>query len=181
MAGLIVGFYGYQRSGKTLLSVVIARTLHEKYGVEVYTNMYVEGFNHITSLSQIPFDFKPKILLLDEVYYFMDSRLWKNNSESSIFFNTLGKQNVLFLFTAISPDMVEKRIRNQQNYFFISKGDEHRITYKMVDVQRQRSRVFCMQKTQKVYDFANYSTLQVPDFVDCDVNFKELFEKMSKI
>ncbi|MBP3284975.1 MAG: hypothetical protein J6M02_05705 [Clostridia bacterium] len=176
MAGLIVGFYGYQRSGKTLLSVIIARTLHEQYGVQVYTNMNVEDFIHIKSLSEVPFDYEPKILLLDEVYYFMDSRLWKNNSESSIFFNTLGKQNVLFLFTAISPDMVEKRIRNQQNYFFISKGDETRITYKMVDVQRQRSRVFKMEKNQKIYDFANYATQQVPDFVDCDVDFKSMFK-----
>ncbi len=167
MAGLICGFYGFQRSGKTLLATMIAESYRRK-GVNVYTNMDVERFIKIKSLIDLPDNKEPKVLLLDEAYYFLDSRSWEKNTKASIFFNTLGKQNVLFLFTAISPDMIDMRIRKQQNYVFIAKGSEKAISYKVLDIQRQRMRIFVMPKTEDVFKYVQYQTLEVPDYVDCN-------------
>lgn len=167
MAGLICGFYGFQRSGKTLLATMIAESYRRK-GVKVYTNMDVKGFIKISSLNDLPVDHEPKVLLLDEAYWFLDSRDWEKTTKSSIFFNTLGKHNFLFLFTAISPDMIDMRIRKQQNYVFMAKGNSKFITYKILDVQRQRSRLFVMPKSEDVFNFVQYRTLDVPDIINVD-------------
>lgn len=174
MAGLICGFYGFQRSGKTLLACMIAESYRRK-GVKVYTNMDVSYFIKISSLNDIPDNKEPKVLLLDEAYYFLDSRYWEQNTKSSIFFNTLGKQNVLFLFTAISPDMIDMRIRKQQNYVFIAKGNTLAITYKILDIQRQQKRIFVMPKSDDVFNYVKYQTLEVPDYID--VNFDKFIKR----
>lgn len=168
MAGIIVGAYGYQRSGKTLIAYEIADSYYQK-GCEVYSNMTVRGWNKIDSLTEIPFNNQPKVLLLDEVYYFMDSRNWKNNTDASIFFNTIGKQNILLLLTAISPDMVEMRLRDQHNYMFLVKSDKHFIYYKLLDVVRKREREFILPKTEELFNGIRYDTNQIPDLVDCSL------------
>lgn len=168
MAGCIVMFCGLQRSGKTLLAYMVAEQYHQ-LGVPVYSNMDVEGWQKLRSLAELPFNFEPKVLLLDEAYFFLDSRQWKDNTDASIFFNTLGKQNVLLLLTSISPDMVDKRIRQQLNYCFLAKGDSQRITYKFIDPARRRSRVFVVPKTPRLFAGLRYDTQQIPDIVTVDV------------
>lgn len=168
MAGIIVGAYGYQRSGKTLIAYMMADEYY-RMGCEVYSNMEVEGWNKINSLTDIPFNYKPKVLLLDEVYYFMDSRNWKNNTDASIFFNTIGKQNILLLLTAISPDMVEMRLRDQHNYMYLVKSDKNFIYYKLLDVVRRREREFMLPKNDELFKRLRYNTNQIPDLVDCSL------------
>ena len=102
MPGLIVGAYGYQRSGKTLIAFLLAEKYY-KLGIPVYTNMLVDGYIHIEKLDDIPVNNTPKVLLLDEVQYFLDSRTWNDNQESSIFFNSICKMNVLLLLTTFHP------------------------------------------------------------------------------
>lgn len=138
-------------------------------GCEVYSNMDVIGWNKISSLTDIPFDRKPKVLLLDEVYYFMDSRNWDNNTNASIFFNTIGKQNILLLLTAISPDMVEKRLREQHNYMYLVKSDKNFIYYKVLDVIRRKTKEFSLRKSEELFNSLVYDTNQVPDIVDCSL------------
>lgn len=176
MAGIIIGAYGFQRSGKTLLAYMIAEGYRKK-GCKVYTNMNTSNFINIKSLNDIPFDYKPKVLLLDEVYYFLDSRTWKNNTESSIFFNTIGKQNILLILTAISPDMIEKRLREQHNYMYLVKSDKDNIYYKMIDIQRRKSKIFTLRKSEELFKKLNYDTKQVPDFID--INIKDFNKKVS--
>ncbi len=182
MAGMIAGFYGFQRSGKTLLAYLIAESLKSKYGIKVYTNMNVKGYKKIYSLNEIPLDYKPKILLLDEAYYFMDSRNWKNNTDTTIFFNTIGKQNILMLLTAISPDMIEKRLREQHNYMFIAKSNEIYISYKIVDIQRNKKSELNIKKSKEIFKKVKYDSMQVPDMVDCSIEQfnKKIREKNKK-
>lgn len=171
MAGLICGFYGFQRSGKTLLAYLLSDFYSKQLGIKVYTNMSCSDFITISSLQDIPLDYKPKILLLDEAYYFLDSRSWKDNTDSSIFFNTIGKQNILLFLTAINPEMVDKRLREQHNYMFFVKGDNENIYYKLLDVQRNKSNYFTIAKNEKLFDRLKYDTLQVPDYVNTDFSF----------
>lgn len=171
MPGCITGFYGFQRSGKTLLAYLLSDFYHRKFNIPVYTNMVVPGYITINSLKDIPLDFNPKILLLDEVYYFMDSRSWKDNTSSSIFFNTIGKQNILLFLTAINPEMVDKRLRDQHNYMFFVKSDDKTIYYKVLDIQRNKSSQFSVQKTDSLFSKLKYDTLQVPDYINTDFSF----------
>lgn len=168
MAGIIVGYFGFQRSGKTMKAYLDAER-YRKQGMEVYSNMNVPEWNKIQSLTDLPFNHDPKVLLLDEAYYFLDSRNWKNNTDATIFFNTIGKQNVLMLLTAIDPGTIELRLRNQMNFVHLVKSDKRFIYYKMLDVIRGHERVFTLEKTQQLFDSLTYDTNQVPDIVDCSL------------
>lgn len=181
MAGLIVSAYGFQRSGKTLISYLLAESLRTSLGLDVFSNMIVPGWYNINSLSQIPFNHEPKVLLLDEVYYFLDSRAWQDNKAMTIFLNTIGKQNICFIYTSVSPGMVEKRLRDQSNYSFLVKSTKSIITYELIDVQRHLKRIITIEKTPELFSQLKYDTLQVPDYVDCSLtDFKERVEAFYK-
>ena len=124
MAGLILGCYGFQRSGKTFIAALISEMLRSKYGFPVYTNMNSKNFIHIKSLNESPLDKKPKVLLIDEAPNSLDSRDWQKNSGITKFFNTIGKQNILLILTAPFPDMIEMRVRRQNNYVIFAKGSK---------------------------------------------------------
>lgn len=174
MPGLIVGCYGYQRSGKTLMAFLLAEKYY-KLGVPVYTNMIVTGYQKITALDDIPVNNNPKVLLLDEVQYFLDSRTWGDNQESSIFFNSIGKMNILLLLTTIHPDMVEKRLRQQHNYVVLVKSDANYIYYRVKDNVRSIYKDYTLKKCPELFEKLRYDTNQVPGYVKCNLkqfNFK---------
>lgn len=56
MAGLNLGCYGFQRSGKTFIAVLISEMLRVKYGMPVYTNVNSKHFLQVSSLDQIPLE-----------------------------------------------------------------------------------------------------------------------------
>lgn len=165
MAGINIGLYGFQRSGKSMLAYILAEKQRQR-GCKVYTNMYTRDFIKIDSLTDIPFNLEPKVLLLDEAYYFLDSRDFKDNTKSTIFWNTIGKLNILLLTTAISPDMIEKRIRNQHNYVIISKKEGDIINYLIIDRIRMIKRTFRIKTSEKLFKKLNYDHQQVPDIID---------------
>lgn len=169
MPGCIAGFYGYQRSGKTMLAYLLSDFMNKKYNIPIYSNIHVKNWNPISSLKDVPLNYEPKVLLLDEVYYFMDSRTWQQNTSASIFFNTIGKQNILLIITAIDPSEVEIRLRRQHNFMVMCKGDRDNIYYRILDVQRNLKKDFSIQKTPDLFKSLKYDTLQVPDFVDCNI------------
>jgi hypothetical protein len=179
MPGCISGFYGFQRSGKTLMAYLIAENMHNNLSVPVYSNMEVPGWITIEALTDIPLNYKPKVLLLDETYYFMDSRSWQDNKESSIFFNTIGKQQICLMLTAIDPGEVEIRLRRQHNFMYIVKSDELNIYYRVIDVQRNKLKDFSIKKTPEFFAKLKYDTNQVPGYVDC--NIKNFIKSRNKI
>lgn len=176
MAGKIVGFFGFQRSGKTLLASILAEYLRRDYEIPVYTNMSVENWTTIYAISEIPFDFKQKVVLVDELYFSLDSRTWKDNTSSSIFLNTIGKQDILFLYTAISPDMVEMRLREQTELIFIAKNiSSEYIEYLVIDTYRKTSNKFLLKKTNQTFEYVKYNTLQVPSMIKFDIDYNKFF------
>ena len=184
MAGIIVGYQGYQRSGKTIRAYLDAEKYRQR-GCQVYSNMNVPGWNKIYSLCEIPFNYEPKVLVLDEAYSFLDSRNWNNFDDATIFFNTIGKQNILLLFTTVNLGEVEKRVREKINYLYLVKSDENYIYYKVIDVVRRLSKVESLKKCRQLFDTLRYNHLEVPDLIDCSLkNFrqkvKEIQEKERK-
>ena len=167
MAGIIVGVYGYQRSGKSLIAYMISDSYRKK-GYKVYTNVKTEYFNKINRLSEIPINNKPKVLWLDEAQYYLDSRLWKDNTKSSIFFNSIGKQNILLVITTIDPGMVEKRIREQQNYVIFAEDRKNHFGYRIIDCYRKNYKDILLLKSDKMFEKLRYNTLEVPDYIYMD-------------
>ena len=123
MPGAIVGIYGVQRSGKTLIAYKLVKGLQQackQQGIylPVYTNLYSPrdpDFRFVNSMDELPLDLSPKVVLIDEIYNGCDAQDYRKLKDISIFINTLGKQNCLFVFTSIDAQMVYNRIRNQMN------------------------------------------------------------------
>lgn len=170
MSGCIASFYGYQRSGKTLMASLIAEFYRKKYGLKVYSNMVVNGWIKLEHLKDFPLDNEPKVLVLDEIYSVFDSREFSSfNSNLSLWITTMGKTNTLFLITAINPNTLEKRIREQSNYVFFAKSEEDHINYRMFDVQRDSHKDYTMQKTEEVFSYVDYNTLYIPEGLDTNM------------
>lgn len=168
---MIAGFFGFQRSGKSAGAMFLARWFERYYQMPIYTNLQADGVIQIERLSQLPIDFKPKVLLLDEVNFMLDSRAWKDNSQWAVFLNTVGKQKILLLMTAIYPGLVEVRLRGQMNYIFVARDAGSAFEYLVVDVIRNRQQVARLPKSPDLFSALAYdSDLVVPNIVDFDVD-----------
>ena len=180
MSGKIIGCFGYQRQGKTLFSVYLALLLKKELGLEIYTNMSIPGCITVNSINDLPFDYQPKIFLCDEIYFSLDSRSWKDNTACSIFINTIGKQEILFIYTAISPDMVEMRLRRQTEYMIFAKKHDSFFEYGFLDTYRGTMNNVQLPINDELFSFCTYDTKQVPFLVDFNIDFKNYFNLLKK-
>ncbi|WP_312810450.1 AAA family ATPase [Sedimentibacter sp.] len=162
MAGSICLFSGMQRSGKTFLATVIATYYNKKFNIPVYTNMDVEDFIKISFLSQLPVNKAPKILLLDELHFYLNSRNFKSQADFIYFLNTICKRNIFLLGTCIHPDMIDKNLRIQLNYFVLCKSDNNNLHYKIFDVQGQTQKLLSFKKDADLFSYTNYDTSEIP-------------------
>lgn len=170
MPGTILGVYGPQRSGKTLIAYKITKALQQqcaKQGenLRVYTNLYCpedESFTFVNSINDLPLDLDPKIVLIDEIYNGCDAQDYRKLKDISIFINTLGKQNCLFVFTSIDAQMVYNRIRNQMRSVILVKGSEHHIHYKIIDMSSGHDMDFVVEKDAKLFEDVKYDTSFIP-------------------
>lgn len=82
MPGAIVGIYGVQRSGKTLIAYKLVKGLQQackQQGIylPVYTNLYSPrdpDFRFVNSMDELPLDLSPKVVLIDEIYNGCDAQ-----------------------------------------------------------------------------------------------------------
>lgn len=172
MSGVILGIYGFQRTGKSLLAFLLAEKQYKR-GCKVYTNQKVEGFQTIESLEQIELNYKPKVLWLDEAYYFLDSRSWNDNKKSTLFFNSIGKLNIMLILTAINPGEVDIRLRRQHHYLIFCKADSTNIYYRLFNNSNYKYRDFTLKKEKSLYDKLRYDTLYIPKYVECRLDVFE--------
>lgn len=169
MAGTIIGIFGKQRSGKTLLSYKLVKHISQACGIPVYSNIYTpyDDFIYINSLREFPLDLSPKIFLLDEIYNGTDSQDYRKLKEISIFINTIGKQNCLFVYTSIEPGMVYNRVRNQTQLVICVKSDTEYIYYKLFNLQNGRQFMYVVPKNSALYEGVKYDT----NFIPLDFNW----------
>ena len=187
MAGGILGVYGMQRSGKTLISYKIVKSICKDYYAQtgkqmrVYTNLYTPwdaDWTYVNSMDALPLDLEPKIVLIDEIYNGCDAQDYRKLKDISIFINTLGKQNCLFIFTSIDPNMVYNRIRNQMNVVCLVKSDTTTIHYKFVDLKTLRESDFCVEKNADLFQDVFYDTNFIP--LDFDWSMGRWKEKLQQ-
>lgn len=173
MPGGIIGIYGMQRSGKTLLSYLIAQYVYDFFKRElnqelrIYTNLYVKPNNdinviHVDSIKDIPLDLDPKIILLDEIYNGTDANDFRSLKDITIFVNTIGKQNALLIYTSIDDSMVYNRIRNQCNLIVLVKKNDDHIFYRVVDPNNLNVTDFQLVKSPDLFKRVHYDTNFIP-------------------
>ena len=174
MPGAIVGVFGKQRSGKTLFAYSLTKQLikqnykQNKKLLRVYTNIYTDEpeFQYINSISQIPLDLEPKILLIDEIYNGCDAQDYKKLKEMSIFINTIGKQNCFFIFTSIQTGEVYNRIRNQMDLCVLVTRDNVNIYYRLLFLNNNNTLDFKVSKNECFFSNIHYDTNFIPKEFD---------------
>ncbi|MCR4961762.1 MAG: ATP-binding protein [Lachnospiraceae bacterium] len=177
MPGGIVGIYGAQRSGKTLVSYLISQYIYDFYQTElhekprVYTNLYVlpnddMEVTYVNAIKDIPLDMDPKIILLDEIYNGCDANDFRKLKDISIFVNTIGKQNALLLYTSIDDSMVYNRIRNQCNLVILVKKFHKEIFYRTVDPNTLSVHDYKVDMCPELFRRVHYDTNFIPLIFD---------------
>lgn len=170
MPGIMMGIFGHQRSGKTLLAYKFAKNLQDNclangVNLPVYTNLYAPAdtnFKYVNSVGALPLDLDPKIVLIDEIYNGCDSQDYRKLKDISIYINTLGKQNCFFIFTSIDAQMVYNRIRNQMNVAALVKADSEYIFYKLLMLDSMKEINFRVLKCPDFFVDVNYDTNFIP-------------------
>lgn len=180
MPGTILGILGKQRSGKTLIAYKIVKQLKEQFNVPVYTNIFSprDNFYWINSITQFPLDLSPKILFIDEVYNGTDAQDYRKLKDISIFINTLGKQNCLFVYTTIDPSMVYNRLRNQTQIAIGVNSDARKIYYRLVNFNKNAMKDFTVEKSANLFENVFYDTNFIP--LDFDWDMKNWTDKMAE-
>ena len=177
MPGGIIGVYGAQRSGKTLYAYLMALKISDAFyeltgqRIRIYTNLLIYPnediqAEHVDSISDIPLDLEPKIFILDEIYNGTDANDFRKLKDISIFINTVGKQNMLLIFTSIDDSMVFNRIRNQVNCAVLVKKSGDFIFYRLVDPASGNYKDFKIQKNPELFKRVHYDTNFIPLFFD---------------
>lgn len=187
---MLIGVFGQQGSGKTLISVILSRMIVDKANqdVKVYTNINADGRGivKIDDLGEIPMNREPKILILDEAMFSIDSR--RAGSEANVVWTKLvaffRKTNFLMVFfNTHMPSMIDNRIREQLAYIIMCRKSKERFEYLMLDMTSQQIKPFYMEKRQEIYQYANFDTYDFPDPIDVDLlieNNPKLFKVRNK-
>lgn len=174
MPGSIVGLVGKQRSGKTLMGYLLAKALYQTakrsgYLLRCYSNLYSpddDFMTYISSISDIPLDLEPKIVLIDEIYNGCDAQDYKKLKDISIFLNTIGKQNCLFLYTTIEAGMVYNRFRNQTNTFILVKKTGDVVQYRFFYPDTGTYKDLQLELSPELFSGVHYDTNFIPVVFD---------------
>ena len=185
MPGTIMGIYGQQRSGKTLIAYKLVKSMcaiarQQGESLRVYTNLYCpndKNWQYVNSIDELPLDLDPKVVLIDEIYNGCDAQDYRKLKDISIFINTIGKQNCLFVFTSIDAAMVYNRIRNQMGICVLVKSSVTHIHYKFLYMATGKEVDFIVEKDTALFRDVYYDTAFIPP--DFDWGMKSWKEKLA--
>lgn len=183
---MLIGVFGPQGSGKTLVSMMFSRhVMSLDENVLVYTNVNANGDRiiNIDDLGQIPLDRSPKILILDEAMFSIDSR--RAGSESNVIWTKLvalfRKTNFLIVFfNTHTPNMIDNRIRDQLAYILMCRKSKKQFEYLFLDNMSYVTKPFYMPRSQSLYDYTDFDTYDFPNPIDID-ELQEKYEKLFKV
>jgi hypothetical protein len=187
---MLIGVFGPQGSGKTLLSVLLSRKFIKATNedIKIYTNVNANGDNIeiISDLGEIPFNREPKILILDEAMFSVDSR--RAGSESNVVWTKMvaffRKLNFLMVFyNTHTPAMVDNRIRDQLAYVIMCRKSKEQFEYLMLDMISQETKPFYIPRSLELYNYASFDTYDFPNPIDVDLlieKYDNLFKVRNK-
>lgn len=169
---LIVGMQG---AGKTTLGIFISRRIMEYVpDCTLYTNMNIKNDNRIKTISdigEIPLDRSPKILLIDEAMFTLDSRSHssKNNKVWSRLQALFRKANFLkVIFMTHKLSLIDNRMRDQLDYIYMARKNKTRFEYLGIDLVTQKKKPFYLPKNQNLFTYTNFDTYDFPNPISVD-------------
>lgn len=170
---------GLQGTGKSTLSILFARIIQSHafrtFGqyVPIYTNMNAEGdINIISDLGEIPYDKKPKILIIDEAMFTVDSRNSSSHenrewTRAVAFFRK--NQHLLTIFATHEISMVDVRIKGQLSYIIMCRKNKKYFEYLMIDTVAYLTKYFVVPKTPQLFDYCDFDTTDFPNPISTDL------------
>jgi len=178
---------GPQGSGKTTLGIFLARKIQTTFkNVTIYTNMNVtntENVVTINDLSKVPFDRSPKILIIDEAMFTLDSRS-HSSQQNKVWTRAQAlfrKSNfLLVLYITHTVDLIDNRMRRQLDYVIMCRKSKVRFEYLLFDMLTQNTKPFFLPKTEKIFKMANFNTHDFPLPISVDGLSDELLFKIAK-
>jgi GTPase SAR1 family protein len=166
---MIIGVVGLQGSGKSSFIVQFARKF-QKLGVNIYSNMNVEGFTLIKDYADVPFDNTLKYLVIDEAMFSLDSRSFssKDNKVFSRFLAYLRKINCGLIWATHFVDLIDVRLRQQTSLYVVMKKESNNSSFIMLDPFTFDTYRYHIPRTKEFFDFCNYNTYDMPTIIKTD-------------
>lgn len=169
----IYSIEGNQRTGKNVLSTLLAIHLAQLSGCPIYANYTLTNlppgvkFVKFEKFSEIVRDARNAIVVFDEIGTTMDARSWNGREQTLFthFFAQMGKNGNTFISTAQRPWLVEKRVREQAD--FVIWCDKNPLSGIMTedwyDTRQGRSKarlIGCYVMTRPELAYDKYNTLE---------------------
>lgn len=160
---MLTGVMGKMGAGKTLSQTILGIFLHLQTKAPIFTNYTLKGvpYTRISSLSEL-WQINNGIVLLDELWLSMDSRMWKDNVAVTRFINQTRKKRITLFYTTQHIRQVELRTRNATDVLiYCEKKPEGHWLY-FVDYQYQQiGQKLLLNQPQNFYKYYDtYETLQ---------------------
>lgn len=162
---------GPQGSGKSTLGLFWSLKLVAAVpGTIIYTNMNLNNtvpfIKTVSDLSQIPFDRSPKILIIDEAMFTLDSRSHSSKqnkvwTRAQAFFR---KANFTVFYLTHSVDLIDNRMRQQLDYVIMCRKNKKQFDYLAFDMLTQRTRPFHLPKDNSVFNVLSKVDFDTYDF-----------------
>ena len=110
---MLAGIMGKMGGGKTRFMTIIGVYMHYSTGAPLYANYSLFGvpYTKISSLKEL-WEINNGIVMLDELWLSMDSRMWKDNVAVTRFINQTRKKKITLLYTTQHIKQIELRTRN---------------------------------------------------------------------
>lgn len=183
-----IGIFGRRGSGKSTVAILLARNIQKmakrEYGIDIiiYTNMDASGngVQVIKDLGEIPFDRTPKVLIIDEAMFSMDSRasssktnqLW---TQAAALFR---KVNFLaVLYCTHNYGMIDTRLRNEMHYLIMARKTVDRFEYMVLDTVSYQSKFMFLKREKEIFDYCDFNTDDFPFPIRVDL----LLQKVPQI
>lgn len=158
---MLVGIAGRMGTGKTLSMTVLGQALAYISKSPLYANYTLNGIDYkfLTSIKDL-WESDKGIMLLDELWLTMDSRLWKDNTKLSRWLNQTRKKDLIILYTTQHIGQVDIRIRRATDWLIICEKKPEGIWLNFIEYQYGLiGKKLLIENPQKHYN--RYNTYEV--------------------
>lgn len=159
---MLAGLAGRMGTGKTLSMTALGFALQIELQVPLYANYTLEGESvRIRTMKEL-MEAKTGIVLLDELWLSMDSRLWKDNVKLTRWLNQTRKKNLIILYTTQHISQVDIRVRRATDWLIMCDRNKQtkEITLTFTDFQYGFiGKKLTIHKPEEIYPL--YNTFEV--------------------
>lgn len=158
---MLIGVVGKMGQGKTLSMTVLGMALSMFSKKPLFANYTLNKFeyNKIEKLNDL-WEANSGIVMLDELWLTMDSRLWKDNVKLSRWLNQTRKKDLIILYTTQHISQVDIRIRRATDWLIVCEKKSEGIWITFIEYQYGLIGKKILIKDQKKH-YDKYNTYEV--------------------